>query len=316
MMQRAHPDSVRIVEVGARDGLQNEAQALSVELRCELIERLAAAGLRHIEAGSFVSPKWVPQMQHSDRVLLQLKRQPGVRYAALTPNLQGLEAALAANASEVAVFTAASDAFTRKNINCSVAQSLERIRPVLEHARTVGLPVRGYVSTVMGCPYQGEVPVQAVVDVAQALLDMGCYEISLGDTIGTGSVPQTQNLIRALALHMPVSQLAVHFHDTYGQALANIYAALELGIRTVDSSLAGLGGCPYAAGASGNVASEDVLRLVDGLGLHTGIDAQLLAETGQWISDQLQRPNGSKSGRALVAKAGKNNNDARQNNKE
>ncbi|MCT7359175.1 hydroxymethylglutaryl-CoA lyase [Thalassolituus sp. 59MF3M-4] len=302
-MQRAHPDSVRIVEVGARDGLQNEAQALSVELRCELIGRLAAAGLRHIEAGSFVSPKWVPQMQYSDRVLLQLERQPGVRYAALTPNLQGLEAALAANASEVAVFTAASDAFTQKNINCSVAQSLERIRPVLEHARTVGLPVRGYVSTVMGCPYQGEVPVQAVVDVAQALLDMGCYEISLGDTIGTGSVPQTQNLIRALALHMPVSQLAVHFHDTYGQALANIYAALELGIRTIDGSVAGLGGCPYAAGASGNVASEDVLRLVEGLGLHTGIDAQLLAETGQWISDQLQRPNGSKSGRALVAKA-------------
>ncbi|MCD8521623.1 MAG: hydroxymethylglutaryl-CoA lyase [Saccharospirillaceae bacterium] len=302
-MQRAHPDSVRIVEVGARDGLQNEAQALSVELRCELIERLAEAGLRHIETGSFVSPKWVPQMQHSDRVLQQLKRQPGVRYAALTPNLQGLEAAVAANASEVAVFTAASDSFTRKNINCSVAQSLERIRPVLEHARTVGLPVRGYVSTVMGCPYQGEVPVQAVVDVAQALLDMGCYEISLGDTIGTGSVPQTQNLIRALALHMPVSQLAVHFHDTYGQALANIYAALELGIRTVDSSVAGLGGCPYAAGASGNVASEDVLRLAEGLGLHTGIDAQLLAETGQWISDQLQRPNGSKSGRALVAKA-------------
>jgi hydroxymethylglutaryl-CoA lyase len=201
------------------------------------------------------------------------------------------------------VFTAASDAFTRKNINCTVAQSLERIRPIMAHARAVGLPVRGYVSTVMGCPYQGEVPVSAVLDVAQALLEMGCYEISLGDTIGTGTVPQTQQLIRTLALHMPVSQLAVHFHDTYGQALANIYAALELGIRTVDSSVAGLGGCPYAAGASGNVASEDVLRLVEGLGLHSGIDAPLLAETGQWISDQLQRPNGSKSGRALVAKA-------------
>lgn len=304
MIQRAHPDSVRLVEVGPRDGLQNETRSLSVELRCELIERLVDAGIRHVEVGSFVSPKWVPQMQDSDRVLKQLKRQPRVRYAALTPNLQGLEAAVAANATEVAVFSAASDAFTRKNINCSVAQSLERIRPVLEHARTVGLPVRGYVSTVMGCPYQGEVPVSAVVDVAQALLDMGCYELSLGDTIGTGTVPQTQRLIRALAMQMPVSQLAVHFHDTYGQALANILAALELGIRTIDSSVAGLGGCPYAAGASGNVASEDVLRLLDGLGLQTGIDAQRLAATGQWISAQLQRTNGSKTGRALMANTG------------
>ena len=299
-------EKIKIVEVGARDGLQNEKQELSVELKVELIERLAACGLSTIEAGSFVSPKWVPQMAGSDQVLQQLNassaRNKSVKYAALTPNLQGLEGALAANADEVAVFTAASDAFTQKNINCTVQQSLERIRPVLDHARTVGLPVRGYVSTVMGCPYQGEVDVNKVVDVAQALLDMGCYEISLGDTIGVGTPAKTQQLIRTLAMHLPMSQLAVHFHDTYGQALANIYAALELGIRTVDSSVAGLGGCPYAKGASGNVATEDVVYMLNGLGYDSGVDLQALSETGAWISEQLSRPNGSKAGLAIARK--------------
>ena len=306
-------EKIKIVEVGARDGLQNEKQELSVKLKVELIERLAACGLTTIESGSFVSPKWVPQMAGSDQVLQQLnaspKRNNAVKYAALTPNLQGLEGALAANADEVAVFTAASDAFTQKNINCTVQQSLERIRPVLDHARTVGLPVRGYVSTVMGCPYQGEVDVNKVVDVAQALLDMGCYEISLGDTIGVGSPAKTQQLIRTLAMHVPMSQLAVHFHDTYGQALANIYAALELGIRTVDSSVAGLGGCPYAGAtatgvaASGNVATEDVVYMLNGLGYNSGIDLQALAQTGAWISEQLNRPNGSKAGLAIAAQS-------------
>ena len=305
-------EKIKIVEVGARDGLQNEKQELSVELKVELIERLAACGLTTIESGSFVSPKWVPQMAGSDQVLQQLnaspKRSKAVKYAALTLNLQGLEDALAAHADEVAVFTAASDAFTQKNINCTVQQSLERIRPVLDHARTVGLPVRGYVSTVMGCPYQGEVDVNKVVDVAQALLELGCYEISLGDTIGVGTPAKTQQLIRTLAMHLPMSQLAVHFHDTYGQALANIYAALELGIRTIDSSVAGLGGCPYAGAmangvaASGNVATEDVVYMLNGLGYDSGVDLQMLAQTGAWISEQLKRPNGSKAGLAIASK--------------
>lgn len=295
-------DHVTLVEVGARDGLQNEAQTLSVALRCELIERLADCGLTRIEAGSFVSPKWVPQMADSDAVLQQLKSRSDVRYSVLTPNLRGLDGALSADAKEVAVFTAASDAFTQKNTNCSVAESLERARAVVDGARTAGIPVRGYVSTVMGCPYQGDVSIDAVLDVSQSLLEMGCYEVSLGDTIGVGTVKQTRELIRALAMQLPVAQLAVHFHDTYGQALANIHAALELGVRTVDSSVAGLGGCPYAAGASGNVASEDVVYLLQGLGLSCGVDLQQLAITGAWISQQLQRDHSSKAGKAIAAK--------------
>lgn len=293
------PHRVKIVEVGPRDGLQNEPGELSVATRVELIEALADAGLTNIEAGSFVSPKWVPKMAGSDQVFAALRARNGVTYSALTPNMQGLQAALAAGVKEVAVFGAASEAFSAKNINCTIAESLERFKPVARAALDAGVVVRGYISCVVGCPYQGDIAPGAVVEVAQQLLDMGCYEISLGDTVGVGTPNRISAMLEALQASISTNQLAVHFHDTYGQALANIYRALEMGISTVDSSVAGLGGCPYAAGASGNVATEEVVYLLNGLGIEHGVDLAALAKAGAAISAKLNRPNGSKVGRAV-----------------
>lgn len=288
-----------MVEVGPRDGLQNEKQEISVATRVELIDRLSAAGLPVIEAGSFVSPKWVPQMAASEEVLAQIERRPGTVYSALTPNMKGYERALEARADEVAVFGAASESFTRKNINCTIAESLERFQPLLEQARRDGIPVRGYVSCVLGCPYEGDIAPEKVAEVSAALLEMGCYEISLGDTIGVGTPEAARRMIETVAARVPMEKLAVHFHDTYGQALANIYAALQAGVAVVDSAVAGLGGCPYARGASGNVASEDVLYMLNGLGIDTGVDLQQLAEAGNFISAQLGRESNSRVARAL-----------------
>ncbi|AWK85243.1 hydroxymethylglutaryl-CoA lyase [Azospirillum thermophilum] len=292
------PTFVRMVDVGPRDGLQNEKTIVPTAVKVELVDRLADAGLPVVEAGSFVSPKWVPQMGDSADVFAGIARKPGVRYAALTPNLKGLEGALAARADEVAVFGAASESFSRKNINCSIAESLERFAPVMEQAKAAGVPVRGYVSCVLGCPYEGEIAPAAVADVAAKLFAMGCYEISLGDTIGTGTPAKAQAMIAAVAEKVPMDRIAVHFHDTYGQALANILAALEMGIAVVDSSVAGLGGCPYAKGASGNVASEDVLYMLNGLGITTGVDLDKLVAAGAFISEAIGRPTASKVARA------------------
>ena len=294
--------AVRIVEVGPRDGLQNEPATVPTSIKVELIERLADAGLPVVEATAFVSPKWVPQMADHTEVLERIRRRPGVSYPVLTPNLKGLEAARAAGATEVAIFGAASEAFSRKNINCSIAESLERFRPVVAAATASGVKVRGYVSCVLGCPYEGEVAPERVARVAAALHEMGCYEVSLGDTIGTGTPGKTRAMIAACARHVPLAQLAGHFHDTYGQAVANIYAALELGVGTFDASVAGLGGCPYAAGASGNVATEDVVYMLHGLGIETGVDLDRLVDIGQWICGVLGRESASKAGRALAAK--------------
>ncbi|NUB29325.1 hydroxymethylglutaryl-CoA lyase, partial [Azospirillum brasilense] len=274
------PKSVRMVEVGPRDGLQNEKQIVPTAVKIGLVDRLTDAGLTAIEAGSFVSPKWVPQMADTPDVFAGIRRKDGVRYVALTPNAKGLESALAARADEVAVFAAASESFSRTNINCSIAESLDRFVPVLEQAKAQGVPVRGYVSCVLGCPYEGEIAPAAVAEVAGRLLDMGCYEVSLGDTIGTGTPAKAQAMIAAVAERVPMERLAVHFHDTYGQALANILATLEMGVAVVDSSVAGLGGCPYAKGASGNVASEDVLYMLNGLGVETGVDLDRLVAAG------------------------------------
>jgi hydroxymethylglutaryl-CoA lyase len=268
----AMPSRVRIVEVGPRDGLQNEPKTVPAEVKIGLVERLAEAGLRVIETGSFVSPKWVPQMADSDRVFAGIARRPGVTYAALVPNRRGLEAALACGADEVAVFAAATETFSRRNTNCSVAEGVERCRDVAAAARSAGVRVRGYISVVLGCPYEGEVDPAAVVDVARALDGMGCYEVSLGDTLGTGTPGKTRALVEACAAHIAVERLAVHCHDTYGQALANCYAALEAGVAVIDASVAGLGGCPYAKGATGNVATEDVVYMLRGLGSDTGVD--------------------------------------------
>ena len=295
------PKQVRLVEVGPRDGLQNERQPISVADKARLVNDLSAAGLSHIEVGSFVSPKWVPQMAGSAEVFAQIERKAGVTYAALTPNLQGLEAAIAAGVREVAVFAAASEAFSQKNINCSIAESLARFAPLLEAARARDIRVRGYVSCVLGCPYEGEVAPGKVAEVAGELHAMGCYEISLGDTIGTGTPGKARTLFDTVARAVPRERLAGHFHDTYGQALANIYASLLEGIAVFDSSVAGLGGCPYAKGASGNVASEDVLYLLDGLGIHTGVELPALIAAGQRISEVLGRPNGSRVARARLA---------------
>ena len=292
------PKFVRMVEVGPRDGLQNEKSMVPTAVKVELVNRLSDAGLSVVEAASFVSPKWVPQMGDSADVLAGIARKPGVRYAALTPNLKGLEGALAAKADEVAVFGAASESFSRKNINCSIAESLDRFAPVMEQAKAAGVPVRGYVSCVLGCPYEGEIAPKAVADVAERLFAMGCYEISLGDTIGTGTPTKAQLMIAAVAERVPVDKIAVHFHDTYGQALANILAALQMGVAVVDSSVAGLGGCPYAKGASGNVASEDVLYMLNGLGIETGVDLDKLIAAGAFISDAIGRPTASKVARA------------------
>jgi hydroxymethylglutaryl-CoA lyase len=293
---------VRIVEVGPRDGLQNEPGEVPTAVKVELIERLADAGLPAVEATAFVSPKWVPQMADHTEVLERIRRRPGVDYPVLAPNLKGFEAARAAGATEVAIFGAASEAFSRKNINCSIAESLERFRPLVSAAKKHGIKVRGYVSCVLGCPYEGEIAPQRVADVAAALAEMGCYEVSLGDTIGTGTPGRTKAMIEACAERVPVAKLAGHYHDTYGQALANIYASLELGVSTFDASIAGLGGCPYAAGASGNVATEDVVYMLNGLGARTGVDLEQLVDIGQWICGVLGREPSSKAARALAAK--------------
>lgn len=295
------PDCVKIVEVGARDGLQNESQVVPAAVKVDLIERLAAAGLTAIEAGAFVDPKRVPQMADTAEVLAGLARRPGVRYPVLVPNETGMDRALAAGAEEVAVFAAASESFSQSNINCSIAESLERFAPVMEAAAANAMPVRGYVSCVLGCPYEGEIAPEKVAEVSRRLLDMGCTEISLGDTIGVGTPGKARAMVEAVAARVPLAQLAVHFHDTYGQALANIHACLEFGIATVDSSVAGLGGCPYAPGATGNVASEDVLYLLDGLGIETGVDLAKLAAAGRFISQHLGRPPASKVALALAS---------------
>ncbi len=291
-----------MVEVGPRDGLQNEETMVPTEVKVGLIDRLTDAGLPAIEATSFVSPKWVPQMGDAAQVMAAIRKRPGVRYPVLTPNMQGFEAALAAGCDEVAVFVAASETFSRKNINCSLAESLERARPVTAAAKARGVRVRGYISCVLGCPYEGEIAPERVRDVAAALKALGCYEISLGDTIGTGTPGKTQRLVATVSEAVPIAEQAGHFHDTYGQALANVYAALEMGVATFDSSVAGLGGCPYAKGATGNVASEDVLYLLDGLGLETGVDMTRLRIAGQYISDFLGRAPVSRVARALNAK--------------
>ena len=296
------PSRVRMVEVGPRDGLQNEPETVPVEVRAELVRRLADAGLSVVEAGSFVSPKWVPQMADTDKVLAAVGDRPGVSFPVLVPNMKGLEAATAAGAREIAVFGAASETFSRKNINCSIAESLDRFRPVVETATAKGLRVRGYVSCVLGCPYEGDVSAAAVAHVAGMLHGMGCYEVSLGDTIGVGTPMKAQATIEAVAGVVPVERLAVHFHDTWGQGLANILATMEKGIATVDSAVAGLGGCPYAKGASGNVASEDVLYMLDGLGIRTGVDLDRLAAAGRYISDFLGRAPASKVARAMAAR--------------
>ncbi len=296
----AFPSNVRLVEMSPRDGLQNEAgPVIATHIKTGLIDRLANCGLSHIEAASFVSPKWVPQMGDAAEVMAGIQRKPGVRYSALTPNLRGFENALAAGVSEIAVFGAASESFSQKNINCSIAESLKRFEAVMEAASKHKMPVRGYVSTVLGCPYEGDIAPEQVAAVAKELIDMGCYEVSLGDTIGTGTPLKAKRMLEAVSRHIPVPQMAAHFHDTYGQALANLYAVLEEGVAVIDASVAGLGGCPYAKGASGNVATEDVLYLLNGLDIDTGVSLSDLVATGTWISGQLKRHNGSKVGQAL-----------------
>jgi len=295
----AFPTQVRLVEMSPRDGLQNEpGPVIDTAIKTGLIDRLADCGLNHIESASFVSPKWVPQMGDAAEVMAGIKRKAGVRYSVLTPNLRGFENALAAGVDEVAVFGAASESFSQKNINCSIAESLERFLPVMEAAKQHHIPVRGYVSTVLGCPYEGDIAPDQVAKVAKALAELGCYEISLGDTIGVGTPLKAKRMLEAVAAEVPIEKLAAHFHDTYGQALANLYAVLEEGISVIDASVAGLGGCPYAKGASGNVATEDVLYLLNGLGIKTGVDLDKLVTTGEWISEQLNRNNGSKVGQA------------------
>ncbi|PUA29082.1 MAG: hydroxymethylglutaryl-CoA lyase [Cellvibrio sp. 79] len=293
------PKQVRIVEVGPRDGLQNEKQAIPTRAKIELIENLVDAGLSYIEAGSFVNPKWVPQMADSGEVFTGIKRKSDVTYAALTPNLQGYERAIAVGANEVAIFAAASEAFSQKNINCSIKESIARFETLIASAKQQQIPVRGYISCVAGCPYDGNVDAATVAGIANDLLALGCYEISLGDTIGVGTAGQIKQLIEVLARTIPIEKLAVHMHDTYGQALANIYAALELGIRVVDSSVAGLGGCPYAVGATGNVATEDVVYLLNGLGIEHGVDLEKLIYAGNTISNILGKPTNSRVARAM-----------------
>ncbi len=294
-------EHVRIVEVSARDGLQNEKALLPARLKIELIDRLSATGLTTIEATSFVSPKWVPQLADAAEVFAGIRKAPGVSYPVLVPNLQGYQRARAVGVTEIAVFTAASEAFNRKNINASVDESIERFIPVMEQARADGVQVRGYISTVLGCPYQGDVPVRDVVHVAQRLHALGCHEVSLGDTIGVGTPAKARAMLRAVAQEVPLTALAVHFHDTYGQALANILACLEEGVRVVDSSVSGTGGCPYAQGATGNVASEDVVYMLHGMGMPTGIDLDQLVVTGAWLAQQLHKDTASRVTRARTA---------------
>ncbi|HEX7764233.1 MAG TPA: hydroxymethylglutaryl-CoA lyase [Cellvibrio sp.] len=293
------PQKVRIVEVGPRDGLQNEKLAIPTSTKIQLIENLVDAGLTYIEAGSFVNPKWVPQMADSGEVFTGISRKPGVTYAALTPNLQGYERAIAVNANEVAIFAAASEAFSQKNINCSINESIQRFQTLIDAAKTQQIPVRGYISCVAGCPYSGAVDVHTVVSIAKELLAMGCYEISLGDTIGVGTAGQIKHLIETLARDIPIEKIAAHMHDTYGQALANIYAALEMGVSIIDSSVAGLGGCPYAAGATGNVATEDVVYLLNGLSIEHGVNLEKLIHAGNTISTALNKSSNSRVAKAM-----------------
>jgi hydroxymethylglutaryl-CoA lyase len=298
----AMPKHVRLVEVGPRDGLQNESGEVPTAARIELIDRLADAGLKTIESGSFVSPKWVPRMADTAEVMAGIDRRDDVSYPVLVPNMKGLERAIAAGAGEIAVFGAASESFSRKNINCSIAESLDRFRPVCEAALKQGLRARGYISCVLGCPYEGPVGPPVVAAMAADLLAMGCYEVSLGDTIGVGTPLAAQAMVERVADVVPRARLAVHFHDTYGQALANILACLERGIAVIDSSVAGLGGCPYAKGATGNVASEDVLYMLEGMGVATGVDLERLAAAGNFICDLLGRPSGSRVARAMAGR--------------
>ena len=297
----ALPSTVRIVEVGPRDGLQNESAMVPTAAKIELVDRLSATGLRTVEATSFVSPKWVPQLADAAEVFAGIARRPGVAYPVLVPNLQGYERARAVGADEVAVFTAASEAFNRRNTNAGIDESLERFAPVLERARADGVQVRGYVSTVLGCPYQGEVPLADVVRVARALHAMGCYEVSLGDTIGVGTPAKARDMLRAVASEVPMPALAIHFHDTYGQALANVLACLEEGVAVVDAAVSGTGGCPYARGASGNLATEDLVYMLHGLGVATGVDLDALVDTGAWLSGILGRTTGSRVTRARAS---------------
>ncbi|ETP22839.1 hypothetical protein, variant [Phytophthora nicotianae CJ01A1] len=300
-----YPSFVKIVEVGPRDGLQNEKTNVSTDDKVKFINLLSETGLSAIEATSFVSPKWIPQMADNAYVLKGISRKEGVSYPVLTPNIKGFDSAVAAGAKEVAIFGAASEAFSQKNINCSIEESLERFRPVCEKANTLGIRVRGYVSCVLGCPYQGPVEPSTVAAVALKMLEMGCYEVSLGDTIGVGNPASTLAMLQATKQVVPVDRLAVHFHDTYGQALSNILIALQEGIAVVDSSVAGLGGCPYASGASGNVATEDVLYMVHGLGIQTGVDLQKMIEAGDFITNLLGRPTHSKVAQAMGSKSKK-----------
>jgi len=297
------PRRVKMVEVGARDGLQNEPGTLPTALKVAFIDRLSATGLSAIEAGSFVSPKAIPQMADTDEVMARIARKPGVSYPAIAFNIKGLERAIAAKVEEVAIGTAASETFSQRNTNCSIEESFERSRTICEAAAADGLRVRGYVSCVLGCPYEGETDRALVADMAEEMAGMGCYEISLGDTIGVGTPEKAKAMIDAVARKVPMEQLALHFHDTYGQALANIYAGLELGVAVVDSSVSGLGGCPYAPGAAGNVASEDVLYMLNGLGIETGVDFDGLVAAGRFITDAIGRPPVSKVAQAIRAKA-------------
>jgi hydroxymethylglutaryl-CoA lyase len=296
------PTKVRILDVGPRDGLQNEKGIIPADVKVGLIDRLTDAGLPAIEAASFVSPKWVPQMADGAEVMARIRRKPGVAYPVLVPNMKGFESALASKVEEVAVFASASESFSMKNINTSIAESLTRFEPVVAAAREHGVRVRGYVSCTLGCPYEGEVAPEAAASVARLLYEMGCYEISVADTIGTGTPGKTQAMIEACAAHVPVEKLAGHYHDTYGQALANIYASLQCGVAVFDSSVAGLGGCPYAKGATGNVATEDVVYMLHGLGIETGIDLDRVIDAGEFICAALGRATNSRVGRAMLAK--------------
>ena len=302
IQQPGLPKKVKIVEVGPRDGLQNEKEALSADIKVELVERLASAGFANVEAAAFVSPKWVPQMATSADVMARIERLPGVIYSALVPNMQGFELALAGKADEVVVFGAASEAFSQKNINCSIAESIKRFEPVARAAKDHGLRLRGSISTAFGCPYQGEVPLDAVGDVVARMRDLGCDEIDIADTIGVSTARKTQAVMLRAAQEFPIGKLSGHFHDTYGQALANIYAAMEVGVAIFHSSVAGLGGCPYAKGATGNVATEDVLYLMHGLGIETGVDLDQIVDAGLFISEKLGRKSVSRAGNALAAK--------------
>ena len=302
----AFPEEVKIVEVGPRDGLQNEKSDIQLSDKIQLVEGLAEAGLKMVETGSFVSPKWVPKMADSAEVFKQIKRRPGVTYSALTPNLRGFEGALEAGVDEVAVFGAASESFSQKNINCSVAESLERFAPLMEAAQANNIKVRGYVSCVLGCPYEGVIGPEKVRWVSEKLLEMGCYEISLGDTIGVGTPLKTQQMLGAVLQSIPLDKVAVHFHDTYAQALANIFTAVQMGVSIVDSAVAGLGGCPYAKGASGNVATEDVVYMLNGMGIETGIDLDKLVAVGDTIMRSLNRTNNSKVANAILARSMQN----------